>query len=166
MDEILDLVNEKDEVIGQVSRSEANSNPNIYHRDVAIVIYDNDKKVLLQKRNMTKKLLPGYWIVSVAGHIGKGMDPETVAHRELVEELGFDTKLEYAGKMLTVLSNEKNFTYCYYAKYENQKIIPQASEISEYRFFSPEDVETLINSGEKYQQESIDWVKRFWKEKH
>jgi isopentenyldiphosphate isomerase len=166
MDEILDLVNENDEVIGQVSRNVANSNPNIYHREIGIIVHDEHKKVLLQKRSMTKKVLPGYWIISVAGHIGKGMDPETVAHRELVEELGFDTKLEFAGKGLTVLPNEKNFTYCYYAKYENQKITPQASEISEYRFFSPEDVEKLIGSGEKFEQGSIDWVKSFWKEKH
>ncbi|MCA9397648.1 NUDIX domain-containing protein, partial [candidate division WWE3 bacterium] len=90
-DELLDLVNENDEVIGTILRSEANSNPKVYHREIGILIADSQDRVLMQQRSKNKKVYPLYWIVSCAGHVSAGMTPEEVAHKELQEELGFDT---------------------------------------------------------------------------
>ena len=84
-DELLDLVDENDEVIGTILRSEANSNPEVYHREIGVLIADNEDRVLMQQRSRNKKIYPLYWIVSCAGHVTAGMSPEETAHKELRE---------------------------------------------------------------------------------
>ena len=53
-DELLDLVNEKDEVIGEVWKSVAHKDPTKIHREVAIVVFNNKSEVLLQQRSFKK----------------------------------------------------------------------------------------------------------------
>ena len=86
MDELLDLVNEKDEVIGEVWKSEANSNPKLIHREILVYVFDDQNRMLLQQRSFTKKVYPGQWAETCAGHIGKGEKPKIAAYRELSEE--------------------------------------------------------------------------------
>lgn len=87
-DELLDLVNEKDEVIGEVWKSEAHRDPAKFHREVAIVVFNNKREVLLQQRSFKKSHDPGQWKITAAGHVGKGEKPEDAVKRELEEELG------------------------------------------------------------------------------
>ena len=102
MDELLDLVNEKDEVIGEIWRSEIKGNPNSIHREIAILICDKNSRLLLQQRSLKKKSNPGIWTISCVGHILKGDQPEATAHSELKEELGFDIALEFVFLMKAV----------------------------------------------------------------
>lgn len=95
-EEILDIVNEKDEVIGTEKKEIANKNPQLIHREVGVIIFDLDNKILLQKRSPKKSTNPGRWTVSSAGHVTSGETYEEAAYRELLEELGFDTKLRLA----------------------------------------------------------------------
>ena len=92
-DELLDLVNEKDEVIGEVWTSVAHKDPTKIHREVAIVVFNNKSEVLLQQRSFKKSHDPGEWKLTAAGHVGKGEDPKDAAIRELEEELGLKTTL-------------------------------------------------------------------------
>ena len=50
-DELLDLVNEKDVVIGTVLKSEAHKDPTKIHRQVDLVIFNDKGEVLLQQRS-------------------------------------------------------------------------------------------------------------------
>ena len=50
-EEMLDIVNENDEVIGEALRKHANTDPTLIHREVNIIIYDSMKRVLLQNRS-------------------------------------------------------------------------------------------------------------------
>lgn len=52
-EEILDLVDENDEVIGKVGKSEANSDLKLIHREIGVLIYDGRKRVLFNKRSLT-----------------------------------------------------------------------------------------------------------------
>lgn len=85
-DELLDLVDENDKIIGEVWKSKANQNPKLIHREVAAIVYNEAGKVLFQKRSKYKKVNPGIWAETVAGHVGKVEKPLVAAHRELVEE--------------------------------------------------------------------------------
>jgi len=113
MDELLDLVNEKDEVIGEVWKSQANSDSKVIHREISVMIVDVQGKILLQQRSKQKLKKPGFWTTSCAGHVGKGESTELAAHRELKEELGFDTELKLVKKMLERLETETRFDYFY-----------------------------------------------------
>ena len=54
-DELLDLVDENDNIIGEVLKSHANSDPKLIHREAAIAVFNTKGEVLLQQRALTKR---------------------------------------------------------------------------------------------------------------
>jgi 8-oxo-dGTP pyrophosphatase MutT (NUDIX family) len=146
-DELLDWVDDKDQVIGQIVREKANSNPKFTHREVGVLIFDQDKRVLLQKRSQYKTVFPGLWSIT-AGHILSGDEPLLTAHSELKEELGFDTKLTYLKKELHRYDHETHFMYYYLGRYNGEKIVLEQAEVEKTQFFSKNDLEELLKSNQ------------------
>ena len=68
-EEVIDLVNEKDEIIGTVTKKTANSNPNIIHREIGVILFDKNNRILFQQRSKKKLIDPMVWTVSCEGHI-------------------------------------------------------------------------------------------------
>ena len=61
-------------------------------RNVAIIIlYDQDKKILLQHRAEDAERLPGYWAF-FGGGIEAGETPEQAVKRETLEEINYTLK--------------------------------------------------------------------------
>lgn len=89
-DELFDVVNEQDEVVGQASRREVHEG-NLLHRAVHILVFNKHRDCLLQKRSLLKDRQPGLWDSSAAGHLDAGESYEEAAERELEEELGIST---------------------------------------------------------------------------
>lgn len=145
-EEILDLVTEDDEVIGEVTRSEANGRPGIWHREVSVTLHTEDDRVLLQQRSLDKKVNPGLWTVSAAGHVLKGEDPLATAHTELMEELGFDTELEYIKKLKDIIETESRIFYVYRGLYEGQPIVIQPEEVQQARLFTKDEYLSLTEN--------------------
>ena len=111
-DELLDLVDEHDRVIGTVRHGAADGDPGLIHREVAIVIHRGDE-LLWQLRSAAKRVLPLTWDFACAGHVGAGDEPASAAHRELLEELGFDTELRVLERRLVREPNETHFAYLF-----------------------------------------------------
>lgn len=86
-EEIFDVVNERDEVIGQRRRSEVHR-LGLQHRAVHVLIFNSRGEVFLQKRSMKKDTFPGAWDSSASGHLDTGEDYDACAVREVREELG------------------------------------------------------------------------------
>ncbi len=86
-DDIFDIVNERDEVIGQQLRREVHSR-GLKHRAAHILVFNAVGDIFLQKRSMAKDNHPGVWDASCSGHVDAGEDYLTAARRELVEEIG------------------------------------------------------------------------------
>jgi isopentenyldiphosphate isomerase len=85
--EIFDVVNERDEVMGQQPR-EAVHRLGLMHRAVHILVFNAAGQVFLQKRSMKKDRQPGLWDSSASGHVEAGEDYDACAVRELREEIG------------------------------------------------------------------------------
>ncbi len=85
--EIFDVVNERDEVIGQQERSEVHR-LGLLHRAVHVLVFNAAGQVFLQKRSLTKDRQPGLWDSSASGHVDTGEDYDACAVRELGEEIG------------------------------------------------------------------------------
>src|SRR2546425_9138230 len=88
-EEIFDVVNEQDEVIGRQSRSEVHR-LGLQHRAVHVLVFNARGQVFLQKRSLTKDRQPGLWDSSASGHLAFGEDYDACAVRELREELGLE----------------------------------------------------------------------------
>src|SRR5436189_6175877 len=88
-EEIFDVVNERDEVIGQECRSEVHR-LGLQHRAVHVLIFNQRGEIFLQKRSMSKDTFPGSWDSSASGHLDKGESYDDCALRELYEELGIE----------------------------------------------------------------------------
>jgi isopentenyl-diphosphate delta-isomerase len=86
-EEIFDICNERDEVIGQNTRAEVHR-LELTHRAVHVLVFNSRREVFLQKRSMTKDTFPGAWDSSASGHLESGEDYDACAIRELREELG------------------------------------------------------------------------------
>jgi isopentenyl-diphosphate Delta-isomerase len=85
--ELFDVVNKRDEVIGQARREEVHAQRRL-HRAVHIFCFDRAGRVFLQQRSMRKDSAPGRWCASCSGHVDAGEAYDAAAVRELAEEIG------------------------------------------------------------------------------
>ena len=88
-EEIFDVVNERDEVIGRETRREVHRT-GLKHRAVHVFVFNSRGEVFLQKRSMSKDSSPGLWDSSSSGHLDCGEDYDACAVRELREEIGLN----------------------------------------------------------------------------
>lgn len=91
MSEILDVVNENDEVIGQAERDEVHR-IGLICRLAYVCFYTADREVILQKRSDTKKNDAGKLTTTVSGHVASGQDYLEAAVRETLEESAIEVK--------------------------------------------------------------------------
>lgn len=87
MEEILDIVNHADEVVGQSTRSDVHRRQ-LMHRATHIILTNSAQQIFVQLRSTSKDTNPGLWDTSAAGHVDAGESYEACAARELEEELG------------------------------------------------------------------------------
>lgn len=141
-DELFDIVNEKDEIIGQATRRECHADKSLIHRAIHIGVFDNNGQILLQQRSMTKDTDPGLWCLSASGHVLSGHTYEDTAARELQEELGISTHITLLKTHLIRASHETEFT-AVFKGFHNGPFTPHPQEISQVKFFTPKDLGQL-----------------------
>lgn len=86
-DELVDIVDEEDCVVDQVSRSEMRAH-RLRHRAVFVAVTDGRGRLLVHRRSPDKDVWPGWCDIAVGGVVVSGEDYLTAAHRELAEEIG------------------------------------------------------------------------------
>lgn len=90
-EEILEVVNETGETIRTLPRSEIHGNPSLIHKVVHVLVFNEARELLLQKRSMNKDVAAGKWDTSVGGHVNAGESLDEAVKRETAEELGITT---------------------------------------------------------------------------
>ena len=96
-EEVFDVVDERDEVVGQAPRSEVHRR-GLRHRAVHVLVFDRQGRIFLQKRSMKKDCFPGTWDSSASGHLDRGEAYDACAEREVREEIG--VRLEHPPERL------------------------------------------------------------------
>lgn len=89
-DELLDLVNDLDEVVGQKKRSEIYASGTCNFRAVNAFIVNSQGQLWIPKRSAGKKLFPLCLDASVGGHVKAGETYLQAFERELDEELNIN----------------------------------------------------------------------------
>ena len=145
-EEIFDIVNERDEVIGQLPRSEVHRQ-GLRHRAVHVLIFNAKGEVFLQKRSKLKDTFPRRWDSSAAGHLSPGEEYDACALREVQEELGFTMPCVPA-RILRIDACEETgqeFVWVYRCEAEGPFNL-NAEEVETGDWFPPEQVTAWIKS--------------------
>lgn len=143
LNEIFDVVDELDRVIGHATRKECNSNPELIHRAVFVLVFNSKGELFLQKRSQTKDICPGMWSVSVSGHVDRGEDYRTAATRELYEEMGITAEVQFLDKYLIRGENENEFSAAYRSVSDGPFHLDPV-EIETGAFFSLEEIKDQL----------------------
>ena len=90
--ELLDLVDDDDSVIGQLSRDEVYRRKLTNFRVVNAFIRDSQGRLWIPRRNARKRLFPLHLDVSVGGHVQAGESYDQALIREAREEMNLELK--------------------------------------------------------------------------
>ena len=139
-EEIFDVANERDDVIGQQSRSEVHR-LGLKHRAVHVLAFNARGELFLQKRSMQKDCFPGAWDSSASGHVDAGEEYDACAVRELREELGWQPSLppRRLFKIDACAETGQEFVWVYRCEAEGPFQL-QSEEIERGDWFAPEAV--------------------------
>lgn len=86
-DEVLDIVDEQDRVVGQAPRHEVYAR-RLRHRCVFVLARDPAGRVFVHRRTAHKLVFPSLYDMFVGGVVGAGESYDEAALREAEEELG------------------------------------------------------------------------------
>ena len=146
MEELLDLVDENNRVIGTARRSACHGDPRALHRAVHLLLFNRERELYLQQRSPAKQVQPGKWDTSVGGHIAAGEDYVAALFRESEEELGlteFSPCFMYNYIMRNEFESELVGTFICVS---DQLLSPNIAEISDGRFWLEEEILDFLGS--------------------
>lgn len=141
IEDIFDIVDENDEVIGNAPRSEVHAT-GARHRAVHIFVFNSNGEILLQLRSASKDKHPGTWDTSCCGHVDSGETYDIAAKREFREELGPESlpDLILVGKCKPCENTGQEFVTVYKCSSEGP-FQPCPEEIDQLRWISPDSLE-------------------------
>lgn len=105
-EELVILVNEKDEQIGLMPKMEAHEKA-VLHRAFSVFVFNKKNELMLQQRALHKYHSPGLWTNTCCSHQRDGETNIEAGKRRLMEEMGFVTDLE------------ESISFIYKAPFEN-----------------------------------------------
>ena len=142
-EEIFDVVDADDNVIGQASRREVHAR-HLLHRAANVFVFTTDGKLLVQKRSGQKDEYPHCYTSSASGHLNAGEDYAPCAARELEEELGLTAPLERLHKFRGGPHNAYEHTVLYRTRTDQQPRI-NTDEIESIHYFDLTELAALID---------------------
>jgi isopentenyl-diphosphate delta-isomerase type 1 len=144
-EEIFDIVNDQDEVIGQKPRSEVHAR-GLLHRAVHVLVFNARGEIFLQKRSLKKDRQPGVWDSSCSGHVDSGEHYDQTAVRELREEIGLQLSAppEKLFQLNACAETDAEFVWVYRCE-NNGPFQLHPDEIETGGWFAPEQVSRWIN---------------------
>ncbi|MBI2338069.1 NUDIX domain-containing protein [Candidatus Daviesbacteria bacterium] len=141
MDQVI-WVDEKDNILGIVSRKEAHQK-SLLHRIIAIIILNDKGEILLQKRSKNKDTFPGMYTISASGHVDRGENYNQAAQREIQEELGVNAKLTFIKTVINDHPEHRQMQAFYLARHNGPFKI-QNEEVDETRFFTTAEIKNML----------------------
>lgn len=153
MDELIDILDQQGNYTGKTCLKSEAHKFGYFHPTVHIWIYTSDEKILLQKRALTKKVSPGLWDISVAGHVAAGENIENAAIREVYEEIGLTITPEQLYKIGTrkhminhvngIIDNEFHHVFIAKLTVPINNLTMQKEEVEALKLF---ELKTLLNT--------------------
>ncbi|MCQ8774974.1 NUDIX domain-containing protein [Streptomyces telluris] len=147
-DELLDIVDEQDRVVGQAARGESYA-LGLRHRCVFVLARDAEGRVFVHRRTPGKLIFPSRYDMFVGGVVGAGETYDEAALREAEEELGV-RGLPAPDPLFRFLYEGPGGSW-WSAVYEvrcEAPVRPQAEEVAWHAFLSEEELEERLGEWE------------------
>jgi 16S rRNA (adenine1518-N6/adenine1519-N6)-dimethyltransferase len=141
-EEIFDVVDDEDRVVGQAPRSEVHRR-GLLHRAVHIFVFNSRGELLLQRRSATKDEFPLCYTSSASGHLGTGETYDECAPRELQEELGLTSPIEFLAKFPASRETANEHTVLYWTVTDDPPM-PDPGEIDCIEFREPREIAAMV----------------------
>ncbi|MEV6398771.1 NUDIX domain-containing protein [Streptomyces sp. NPDC051907] len=149
-EEILDIVDENDVVVGQAPRGEAYAR-GLRHRCVFVLATDAQGRVFVHRRTATKLVFPSLYDMFVGGVVGAGESYDEAALREAEEELGV-SGLPRPVPLFTFLYESEDGRQSWWSSvYEVRcelPVRPQEEEVAWHAFLPAAELERRIGEWE------------------
>lgn len=119
-----------------------------YRLVIHVCIFNSRGEMLIQHRHPEILRWPGYWDVSVGGAATAGDTSRSAAERETREELGIelDFTRERPAISVTFRGGFDDF-YLVTADLDADSLVLQAEEVTEARWASLQEIESMIDEG-------------------
>lgn len=141
--ELVDIVNENNELTGQVEERWKAIEKGLWRRTVSCWIMNEKGEILLQKRTPSKRRNPNKW-AKTGGQVDSKETPEEVIFREVKEELGIEIPKEQI-KVVNIRKSEKGkrfaYNFLFVVNYKLEDYTLQKEEVSEVRYYTIEELE-------------------------
>ena len=159
MDQHVILVDEQDREIGTMEKMEVHEKA-LLHRAFSVFIFDNNGKMLLQQRALSKYHSGGLWTNACCSHPRPKEAVDAAAIRRLNEEMGFTTPIISAFQFTYKAAfdnglTEHEYDHVFVGKYDGE-IHLNIEEAENYGFGLLEDIETDM---EQYPTKYTEWFK-------
>ncbi len=154
--ELIDILDENGIKTGNTSTIKELHKSGKWHKVVGIIIYDFNKKLLMQQRALNEISDPGKWDISAAGHVNSGETEIEAVKRELSEEIGLNLKenqielfMSYKKEVNNKTVNKKHLEDIYIAQIDAESINEftiQNEEVEQVKWFSINELKELIQN--------------------
>ncbi|WP_433548393.1 NUDIX hydrolase [Streptomyces sp. CA-294286] len=146
-EEILDIVDENDEVVGQAPRGEATAR-RMRHRCAFVLVRDPEDRIFVHRRTATKPVFPSLYDMFVGGVVGAGESYDEAALREAEEELGVSglARPEPLFKFLFEGAGRTWWSQVYQVRCA-LPVRPQAEEVAWHAFLTEEELARRLGGG-------------------
>jgi len=154
---ILNVVNESDEIIGQETREKIHKD-GLLHREIHVYFITPNKEIIFQHRAKGKDTFPDLLDATVGGHVEIGDSYERTAVKETREETGIKIKAsdlivinkvkKYSeDKVSKTINIVFDFQYAYIYKGNIQDLRIEPGEISGFEAWSLDELSQSSESG-------------------
>ena len=157
--EFIEIYTENGEPTGEKLLKSEIHKGGLIHATIHLWIFCCKNEILIQKRSKNKKINPGIWDVSVAGHVKYGENFLDAVIRESIEEVGVvinKTKLKKIGVFFneethnTLIDREFHHTYIYRTTPDKINLDFKNNEVDKLKFITYNEMKQLINNSNEY----------------
>ncbi|MFE9483821.1 NUDIX domain-containing protein [Streptomyces spororaveus] len=147
-DEVLDVVDRDDRVVGQAPRGEVYAR-GLLHRCVFVQARDAQGRIFVHRRTASKLVFPAHYDMFVGGVLGAGESYARAALREAEEELGVRglAQPEPLFKFLYEGPGGAWWSYVHEVRCE-LPVAPQVSEVDWFTYLTQEELDLRVGGGE------------------
>jgi len=148
-DEVIDIVDEDDNVVGQAPRGEAYAR-GLRHRCAFVLVRDAQGRIFVHRRTARKLVFPSLYDMFVGGVLGTGESYDEAALREAEEELGV-TGLPRPERLFAFPFEQEGLGRWWSTVYQvrcDLPVRPQPEEVAWHTFLTDDELAARLTTWE------------------